>query len=59
MMNISSDFIQKARNAPETESYFTAVELQKLDDLIVETQVNWWKPEYTILNYFSIKLTKL
>lgn len=40
MLNRSSDFMQRARGAPEDESWFTAVELQNLDDLIVSTQ-NW------------------
>lgn len=40
MLNRSSDFLQRARGAPEAESWFTSVELQNLDDQIVETQVS-------------------
>ncbi|KAF2362863.1 Heat shock protein 70 family [Trinorchestia longiramus] len=38
MLNMSSDFMQKARSSPESEAWFTTVELQNMDDLIVSTQ---------------------
>jgi hypothetical protein len=39
MLNMSSDFMMKARGSPESQTWFTSVELQNMDDLIVNTQV--------------------
>jgi len=45
-----------ARERPEGENWYTSVELQKMDDLIVETQVSLEIPwDYSISLFIHIQ----
>lgn len=58
MMNKSSEFVQRARDAPPEQQFFTDVEIDTMDKLIVDTQVWHFNvfPEYFKMLIFKYRL---